>query len=88
MLILGTQLNVLMSYGGEAILGGFGAAKVAMDSEQDDEPWKTGSIRWMAPELLAAGDLTTSTSTTAPSDVYAFGCFILEVGSVQLTQHK
>jgi serine/threonine protein kinase len=87
-LTLETQLNVLVSYGGEAVLGGFGAAKATVDSEQDDEPWKKGSIRWMAPELLAAGDSTTSASTTASSDIYAFGCFILEVCRLQSAQRK
>ena len=76
------QVNVLISDAGEAVLGDFGVATVVVkdsDQEEDDEQFR-GSVRWMAPELVATDPSSTGTWNITPAtDVYAFGCLILEV---------
>jgi serine/threonine protein kinase len=74
------KVNVLISRRGEAVLGDFGIAKIIDDFPDggvDGRPH--GSVRWMAPELMAADPSVPGTGMTTASDIYAFGCLLLEV---------
>ncbi|KAG8909006.1 hypothetical protein FRB99_000109 [Tulasnella sp. 403] len=67
--------NVLISDSGEAELCDFGLSKILDDtpSELTSSGLGAGTLRWMAPELLDGQKPTTQ------SDIYSFGCLVLEV---------
>jgi len=75
------QLNVLIDNGGNAVLCDFGFSRVKADimshSKTTNRGEIAGSRNWMVPELLS-GSLPKK-----PSDIYAVGMTIYEVGVIQ-----
>ncbi|TMW59318.1 hypothetical protein Poli38472_004387 [Pythium oligandrum] len=75
--------NIYVGNDGYVKLGNFTSFFIPVDSETSvhsgQEP--TGSVRWMAPELL---DSDASVSVSFEADVYAFGMCILEAASSDL----
>jgi serine/threonine protein kinase len=72
------QINILVEECGRALLCDFGLSRIKADitsrTRAQGDTVVSGSRNWMAPELLS-GSLA-----RAPSDVYAFGMTIYEVG--------
>lgn len=67
-------VNVLVNASGDAILADFGLSRVNRDiSTRSSRVHTAGSLRWMAPERLRSGKLTTET------DVYAFALTVFEI---------
>lgn len=42
----------------------------------------SGTVRWIAPELVAVPEEDTITIPTTQSDIYSFGCIMLQVSIV------
>ncbi|KZS95412.1 kinase-like protein [Sistotremastrum niveocremeum HHB9708] len=71
--------NILVSDDGKALLADFGLARLV---DNDDELASTtaglrGTIRWMAPEVACA--LGRSSNPARESDIWGFGCVVLEI---------
>jgi hypothetical protein len=89
----GFQSNILIGDDGQALLTDFGLSNVIEEVFESEPSMRNsrfatslfaGSTRWMAPELIEA--LTNDDDDQPPpistsSDVYAFACVCLEVGS-------
>ncbi|KAE9390761.1 kinase-like protein [Gymnopus androsaceus JB14] len=80
--------NILVSDDCRCCLADFGLALVTAESRT----WSIattstlkGAIRWMAPELIIQDPSTSSNH--ASGDVYAFGCTIVEILTLQLPFH-
>lgn len=74
------QANILISDDGRALLCDFGLAAVEAAVAETSPvllPWTTakGTYRWMAHELVIYDDA----QLTRESDVWAFGCVLVEV---------
>ena len=70
------QGNVLIDDGEHAQLADFGLAIVTDATLGTTSTKRSGSSRWMAPELL---DPQVKFKRTHASDVYAFACLCIEV---------
>lgn len=74
------QANILVNDLGEAVLADFGFASMRADHSASfilsPSSAMKGTYRWMAPELFGDGD---SLPHTTRSDIWAFGCVVLEV---------
>ncbi|KAG8720608.1 hypothetical protein FRC09_009272 [Ceratobasidium sp. 395] len=81
--------NVLVSGDGVAKLIGFevGSLRKSFLSSEDATTYWSGSVRWMAPELINEGD---GRKKSMPTDVYALAMTILEVFTSKLPfdEHK
>jgi serine/threonine protein kinase len=74
------QSNILIDEAWHAVIADFGLA-VFVDATANTSHG-SGSIRWMAPELINPTSFELEQSRRTPaSDVYAFACACLEVGS-------
>lgn len=71
-------MNVLIDDSGKAVLCDFGLSRVKADATSRttifNQPVIAGSRYWMSPERLTGG------APRKPSDIYAFGMTIYEVG--------
>jgi serine/threonine protein kinase len=63
---------------GTAVLADFGLSRVSHEATTSTLHG-AGSARWMAPELILAGDTIIDPLRTQKSDVYAYGHVMLEV---------
>jgi serine/threonine protein kinase len=63
---------------GTAVLADFGLSKIIHEATTTMLQG-AGSIRWMAPEVVLAGDKTVGPLKTPKSDIYAYGHVMLEV---------
>ncbi|KAJ6514001.1 kinase-like domain-containing protein, partial [Mycena vulgaris] len=72
--------NILMDQNGRARLTDFGLAAFVESEVSIKSSTRSGSARWMAPELLAPLPGTRFKRTPA-SDVWAFGCVCCEIWS-------
>jgi serine/threonine protein kinase len=70
------QGNVLIDDGEHAQLADFGLAIVTDATLGTTSTARSGSVRWMAPELL---NFELQFKRTEASDVYAFACLCIEV---------
>ncbi|KAJ6471182.1 kinase-like domain-containing protein, partial [Mycena vulgaris] len=70
--------NILMDENGSARLTDFGLAAVVESDASIKNSTRSGSARWMSPELLDPPPGTQFEHTTS-SDVWAFGCVCCEV---------
>ncbi|KAG8921283.1 hypothetical protein FRC02_000332 [Tulasnella sp. 418] len=71
--------NVLVDDGGNAVINDFGLSQIIEDTSPGFTITSTGAVgnaRWLAPEIVS-GDLMRSKA----SDVYAFGCLLLEIAT-------
>ncbi|KAG8893605.1 hypothetical protein FRB99_001852 [Tulasnella sp. 403] len=83
--------NVLVNNAGEAMLSDFGLSKFleAKPSGLSTSPMVMGAMRWRAPELF-----TDNSGSTTQSDIYSFGCLVLEgvpeiiTGSIPFRKYK
>ncbi|KAG8947548.1 hypothetical protein FRC03_001009 [Tulasnella sp. 419] len=69
--------NILMSDEGDAVINDFGLSQIMEDASESMNSTSTatiGNARWLAPEILCEG-MKRSTA----SDVYSFGCLLLEI---------
>lgn len=74
------QNNVLLDEGERAVLADFGLSSMLVDqghSYLQLSRAKPGTVRYTAPELL---NHNVSNPPDALSDIYSFGCLILQVG--------
>ncbi|KAF8504106.1 kinase-like domain-containing protein [Gautieria morchelliformis] len=76
--------NILISDAGNAVLADFGLSRISHE-ETTTLLHGAGSPRWMAPELILAGDEETGPLKSPKTDVYAFGHIMLEVCHDTLT---
>jgi serine/threonine protein kinase len=72
------RANILISDAGSAVLADFGLSRISHE-ETTTLLHGAGSPRWMAPELIMAGDEETGPLKSPKTDVYAFGHIMLEV---------
>jgi serine/threonine protein kinase len=81
------QSNVLIDHDGHVRLADFGLFEIAEKVNVTFTIANLGSVRWQAPELLAARhDEPDSYRRTRAMDVYSFACVCLEVCG-QSTHH-
>lgn len=73
------QANILVDDALAPRLADLGLSSFADGTSATHTTRGAGATRWMAPELLNAGD---AFQRTPESDVYAFGCVVLEVSPV------
>ncbi|KAJ7233189.1 kinase-like domain-containing protein [Mycena rebaudengoi] len=72
--------NILINDEWSACLADFGLASLSDATAASYSSNRVGTVRWMAPELLAPDRLGYNQfSRTPASDVYAFGCVCLEL---------
>ncbi|KIJ61064.1 hypothetical protein HYDPIDRAFT_189691 [Hydnomerulius pinastri MD-312] len=71
-----TSFNVLINQDGRALLSDFGLSRSERFSDTAPQ-FKFGATRWAAPEFFAA--LGDPPSPTFASDMYSFGCVMLQV---------
>ncbi|KAJ7938081.1 hypothetical protein B0H13DRAFT_1943315 [Mycena leptocephala] len=67
--------NILMDTDGRACLTDFGLATFMESDTSIQTSTQSGSVRWMAPELL----LSEHSKRTEASDIWAFGCVCAEI---------
>ncbi|CAF3684205.1 unnamed protein product [Rotaria sp. Silwood1] len=67
--------NILLRKNGTAVLSDFGLSKMIEDSKTHYSNSSRGAIRWLAPELC----FDRPERSSFPSDVWAFGCVLLEI---------
>lgn len=75
------QANVLITDQGKACLCDFGLSTLMIAFHGTSFYTSTvgGNVRWTAPEIYRFTDNETAHSVTVQSDVYSFGCILLEV---------
>ncbi|KAL0570916.1 hypothetical protein V5O48_011042 [Marasmius crinis-equi] len=77
--------NVLVAPDHTCRLADFGLARIAYEStmiETTTSGARNGSLRWMAPELFVIPEVSSgivSSKDSAPCDIYAYGCTVLEI---------
>jgi serine/threonine protein kinase len=82
------KANVLVNNSGEGVLGDFGQSRVAEGVARPSgnttiSMGVTGTIRWMAPELLHdEPEGSRAVGPTLSSDVWAFGCTFYEASHI------
>ncbi|KAI6028686.1 kinase-like domain-containing protein [Pisolithus orientalis] len=75
--------NILISDEGQPLITGFGLSRLA-NSAFDlavEDPYRGGTLQWMAPEYLNTGNVT------AEADVWAFGLTALELFTGEVPFH-
>ncbi|CAF3967925.1 unnamed protein product [Rotaria magnacalcarata] len=72
--------NILLRNNGSAVLSDFGLSKIIEDSSFYQNDSYTGAIRWLAPELC----FSHPEKSSFQSDVWAFGCVLLEIMTKKL----
>ncbi|KAJ7145908.1 kinase-like domain-containing protein [Mycena epipterygia] len=70
--------NILINNEPRACLADFGLS-FRSDVPLEHPPERAGGLRWMAPELIDPVSFGCQFSLTKASDVYAFGCVVLEL---------
>lgn len=79
-----------MSESGRACLADFGLSRVSgpasLTSVVTGTTKHTGTIRWLAPELLSLED-GADPKTTRMSDIYSYGCSCYEVGMIHVERN-
>ena len=75
------KVNILITKCGRACLADFGLAttKDTMSFAAASSNGATGTLRWLAPELLTIDSENTAWANTTASDVYAYACVCYEV---------
>ncbi|KAJ7619452.1 kinase-like domain-containing protein [Roridomyces roridus] len=73
--------NILIKDDWSACLADFGLSVLASTTASVHTSARAGSPYWMAPELIDPARFGCRYARTPASDVYAFGCVCLEVGS-------
>jgi serine/threonine protein kinase len=75
------QANVLINDIGRACLCDFGLSALIIEFHGTSFYTSTvgGNARWTAPEIYRVTDDETTHSVTVQSDVYSFGCILLQV---------
>ncbi len=74
------QENVLLDDDEKAHLTDFGLAVFEKETSKQQGSQRGDNDRWMAPELLAPELFNTESFRPTPSsDVYSFGCLMIEV---------
>jgi len=84
--------NVLIDHNGNARLCDFGLSRML----EDTTLWETssskasGTLRWIAPELLLPSEDQTPKTVSTESDIYAFGmtCYEVYTGLVPFHQYR
>lgn len=78
-----TGTNVLVDGDRRAYLADFGLSGTLTQSPGMTYLAKTscypGALRWTAPELLSAEEVTSASAVTTQSDIYSFGSIVLQV---------
>ncbi|KAF8507475.1 kinase-like protein, partial [Hysterangium stoloniferum] len=74
--------NILVTNSGHAVLADFGLSRISIEATISMLQG-SGSPRWMAPELVTAGEVESGPLKTVKSDVYGYGHIMLEVLSGQ-----
>ncbi|UJR12732.1 hypothetical protein I4U23_016906 [Adineta vaga] len=69
------SFNILLRRDKRAVICDFGLAKTRIDSKAQTTGGVAGTVRWFAPELC----LDRPERHSFPSDVWAFGCVLLEL---------
>jgi len=84
-----TGANVLISDQGKACLCDFGlsALMIAFHATSFYTSTVGGNVRWAAPEIYRVSEDETIHPLTVQSDVYSFGCILLEILSGQVPYH-
>jgi serine/threonine protein kinase len=79
------QMNVLLDDEWHARLADFGLTAFAEATMPSQSTSRRGSIRWMAPELHRPQSVGLDVFKRTPAtDVYAFACICVEVGTFTL----
>ncbi|KAE9393864.1 kinase-like protein, partial [Gymnopus androsaceus JB14] len=83
--------NILVSDDLRCCLADFGLALVISDSRTlsnaTTSAMTKGTTRWMAPELIIPSHSAKPATNNTSRDIYAFGCTILEILTLQLPFH-
>ncbi|KAG1778249.1 kinase-like domain-containing protein [Suillus placidus] len=77
-----TCTNVLISADGNLHLADFGLSMILSESQNSTfNSCHQGNVRWMAPEMLAIPEQGEVVIPTKASDVYSYGCIMLQLFS-------
>ncbi|KAG8925330.1 hypothetical protein FRC02_009771 [Tulasnella sp. 418] len=72
--------NILINNEGKAVINDFGLSQIlediSMESAKTSSTGFVGNVRWLAPEIFLDG-----VPRSMASDVYAFGCLVLEIAT-------
>ncbi|KAE9397241.1 kinase-like protein, partial [Gymnopus androsaceus JB14] len=82
--------NILVSRDLHCCLADFGLTLIISDSRTSNATTSAmakGTTRWMAPELIIPDSSVKQAANNTSRDVYAFGCTILEILTLQLPFH-
>jgi serine/threonine protein kinase len=74
------QTNILINSNDKLCLADFGLSIILAESGNATfNSYHAGSVRWMAPELIALPEEGEPTKPTMSADVYSYGCIVLQV---------
>jgi len=82
--------NILVTPTGRACLADFGLSVVTDSQMLSSTTRATGTLRWLAPELMAAGEdgQDSHARNTTASDVFSFACVCYEIFSGKHPLHE
>jgi serine/threonine protein kinase len=75
-----TPTNILINSNDKLCLADFGLSIILAESGNATfNSYHAGSVRWMAPELIALPEEGEPTKPTTSADVYSYGCIVLQL---------
>ncbi|KAJ3556834.1 hypothetical protein NP233_g11890 [Leucocoprinus birnbaumii] len=81
-------LNILVSDFGRPLLADFGCSEVLSDAGFVTNRRITGTVHWMAPELIGLIGDGSATSRGKMSDIWSFGCTCYEMYTGEIPFHE
>ncbi|EKM78812.1 hypothetical protein AGABI1DRAFT_41025 [Agaricus bisporus var. burnettii JB137-S8] len=78
--------NILVSSNGRALIADFGISRILVSTKLASTQLSSGTMRWMAPELLI-DDEENCPTVTLKSDIWSLGCVYYEIFTRKIPFH-